>query len=66
VRSTVASLEAVSTRQQVAKSPALRPPLAAPSPQLALAGPTDARGQLRYLHHRVAGASTPHSRDMLR
>jgi len=66
VRSTVASLEAVSTRQQVAMSPALRPALAAPSPQLALAGPTDARGQLRYLHHRVAGASTPHSRDMLR
>lgn len=66
VRSTVASLETVSTRQQVAMSPAMRPALAAPSPQLALAGPTDARGQLRYLHHRVAGASTPHSRDMLR
>ena len=66
VRSTVASLEAVSTRQQVAMSPVMRPALAAPSPQLALAGPTDARGQLRYLHHRVAGASTPHSRDMLR
>jgi type IV secretion system protein VirB6 len=66
VRSTVASLETVSTRQQVAMSPAMRPALAAPSPQLALAGPTDARGQLRYLYHRVAGASTPHSRDMLR
>lgn len=66
VRSTVASLETISTRQHIAMSPAIQPALAAPSARLALAGPSDARNQLRYLHHRVAGASTPHSRDMLR
>jgi len=38
----------------------------APAPQLALAGPKDAREQLRYLHHRVAGVSNTHSREMLR
>jgi hypothetical protein len=41
--------------------------LAAPTPQLALAGPADARSQIRYLHHRVAGASNNNvSREMLR
>jgi len=66
VRSTVASLETFSSSRRLALASAA--PLALPArvPQLALAGPKDARGQLRYLHHRVAGASTPQSRDMLR
>ena len=66
VRSTVASLEnASSTHRLLTSSPALAA-IAGPSPQLALAGPSDARNQLRYLHHRVAGVVTPHSREMLR
>ena len=31
-----------------------------------LAAPTDARNQLRYLHHRVAGVSNNVSKEMLR
>src|SRR5438067_6541585 len=65
VRSTVASLEnASSTHRLLTSSPALTA-IAGPAPQLALAGPSDARNQLRYLHHRVAGVVTPHSREML-
>jgi type IV secretion system protein VirB6 len=67
VRSTVASLEQLSSSRHVSVRTAMQsaalPGLVS---QLALAGPNDARGQLRYLHHRVAGASTPQSRDMLR
>jgi type IV secretion system protein VirB6 len=66
VRSTVASLETMSSTHRVATSLAMQPALPAPAPQLALAGPNDARGQLRYLHHRVAGASNNVSREMLR
>lgn len=66
VRSTVASLETFSSSQRLALASAAPLALPAQVPQLALAGPKDARGQLRYLHHRVAGASTPQSRDMLR
>jgi type IV secretion system protein VirB6 len=66
VRSTVQSLETMSSSQRVATSLAMQPALPAPAPQLALAGPNDARGQLRYLHHRVAGASNNVSREMLR
>jgi type IV secretion system protein VirB6 len=67
VRSTVASLETMSAMQRL-PTPAVAS-LAAPAPapqQLALAGPVDARSQLRYLHHRVAGASNPVSKEMLR
>lgn len=67
VRSTVASLETMASTHRL--SAPLTTPLAvpAPVPQLSLAGPSDARGQLRYLHHRVAGTSTtPVSREMLR
>ena len=66
VRSTVASLESISSSRQLALSAAAPLAIGGPVPQLAQVGPKDARGQLRYLHHRVAGASTPHSRDMLR
>lgn len=66
VWSTVASLETFSSSQRLALASAAPLALPAQVPQLALAGPKDARGQLRYLHHRVAGASTPQSRDMLR
>lgn len=67
VRSTVASLETTATSYRVATTAALQPALPAPAPRPAQAGPRDARNQLRYLHHRVAGASsnTP-SREMLR
>lgn len=66
VRSTVASLEQISSSRHVSIHTAAQSALPAAAPQFALAGPNDARGQLRYLHHRVAGASTPQSRDMLR
>jgi type IV secretion system protein VirB6 len=66
VRSTVASLETMSSSHRLALQPASPLAMPAPAPRLALAGPSDARGQLRYLHHRVAGASTTHSREMLR
>ncbi|MFL6726269.1 MAG: type IV secretion system protein [Sphingomicrobium sp.] len=66
VRSTVASLETQALTQRVAAAAALQPAVLAPVPQLALAGPNDARGQLRYLHHRVGGVSNNVSREMLR
>lgn len=66
VRSTVASLETISSSHRVATSLAMQPALAAPAQQFALTGPNDARGQLRYLHHRVAGASNNVSREMPR
>jgi type IV secretion system protein VirB6 len=67
VRSTVASLETLSASHRL-PAPALAGlTAAAAAPQLALAGPADARSQLRYLHHRVAGASNNNvSREMLR
>jgi type IV secretion system protein VirB6 len=65
VRSTVASLETnSSTHQLLTSSPALAA-VAAPMPRLALAGPNDARGQMRYLHHRVAGVTSTQSREMM-
>jgi type IV secretion system protein VirB6 len=65
VRSTVASLETNnSTHRLLTSSPALAA-VAAPMPRLALAGPNDARGQMRYLHHRVAGVASTQSREML-
>lgn len=72
VRSTVASLEThgASSHRIAANAMAALPApalLQAPVPQLSAATtPSDARSQLRYLHHRVAGPSTPVSREMLR
>jgi type IV secretion system protein VirB6 len=66
VRSTVASLETVSAAHRFAAPAAAPLAMPAPMPQLSLAGPSDARGQLRYLHHRVAGASNNVSREMIR
>jgi type IV secretion system protein VirB6 len=66
VRSTVASLETMSSSHRVALQAAVQPAIPAPVPQLALAGPSDARGQMRYLHHRVAGVSNPVSKEMYR
>jgi type IV secretion system protein VirB6 len=66
VRSTVASLENSSSSHRLLTSGAALVAIAAPAPRPALAGPSDARNQLRYLHHRVAGAATPQSREMFR
>jgi type IV secretion system protein VirB6 len=66
VRSTVASIETMSSSRHIAVQSALQSSLAAPQPQLALAGPNDARSQLRYLHHRAAGVSNNVSREMMR
>ena len=67
VRSTVASLETMAATHRV-RLPSVAPlAMPAPVPQLSLAGPSDALGQLRYLHHRVGGASNNKvSREMLR
>jgi hypothetical protein len=45
---------------------AARLAIPAPAPVPSLAAPADARNQLRYLHHRVAGVSNNVSREMLR
>ena len=66
VRSTVASLETMSSSHRVALQSAVQPAIPAPAPQLALAGPSDARSQMRYLHHRVAGVSNNVSKEMFR
>jgi type IV secretion system protein VirB6 len=66
VRTTVASLENSSSSHRLLTSGAALAAIAAPAPRPALAGPNDVRNQLRYLHHRVAGAATPHSREMFR
>ena len=67
VRSTVASLEMMTSTQRLTGPAAMPLAMPAPVPQLGLPGPNDARGQMRYLHHRVAGASTNNvSREMLR
>jgi type IV secretion system protein VirB6 len=66
VRSTVASLETMASSHRLTAPAMARLAMPAPAPVPALAAPNDARGQLRYLHHRVAGASTKDSREMLR
>ena len=66
VRSTVASLETTASSHRLPAPAMARLAVPAPAPVPALSGPNDARGQLRYLHHRVAGASTKDSREMLR
>src|SRR5438270_6858299 len=66
VRSAVTSLEtASSTHRVLTSSPALASIAASPA-RLAIAGPNDARSQLRYLHHRVGGVANSTSREMLR
>lgn len=66
VRSTVASIEAMSSAGRLPAPAMARLAMPAPAPVPSLPGPNDARDQLRYLHHRVAGASTNNSREMLR
>jgi type IV secretion system protein VirB6 len=66
VRSTVASLEVMSSNHRLSAPAVARLAMHAPGPIPALAGPNDARGQLRYLHHRVGGVSNNASREMLR
>ncbi len=68
VRNTVASIEATATSHRISTSAAMQSSaLPAPTSQRAIAGPQGARSQLRYLHHRVAGApNNPLSREMLR
>ena len=66
VRSTVASLEMMSATQR-SVAPALLPAaISAPVAQLSFVAPSDARSQLRYLHHRVAGVPNSASKEMLR
>ena len=66
VRSAVTSLEtSSSTHRMLTSSPAYGA-IAAPTARLAIAGPNDARSQLRYLHHRVGGVANTTSREMLR
>ena len=66
VRSTVASLEVMTSSQRLPMPSAapLAIPTAAQVP--ALLGPSDARDQLRYLHHRVSGAPNHASREIVR
>lgn len=66
VRSTVASLETISSTQRLALHSAAPLASAAPVGQLGFAGPSDARGQLRFLHHRVAAVANNPSREMVR
>ena len=66
VRSTVASLETASASHRLPPPAAARLAIPAPAPVPALAGPTDARTQLRYLHHRVGGASNNVPKEMIR
>jgi type IV secretion system protein VirB6 len=66
VRSTVASIETISSTQRLALHSAASLPAPAPMPQLGFAGAADARGQLRFLHHRVAAVASNPSREMVR
>ena len=66
VRSAVASIEASTSGHRLAASAVARLAVPASAPVPALAGPSDARSQMRYLHHRVAGVSNNVSREMLR
>jgi len=67
VRSTVASLETMSASHRLPPPVAARLAIPAPQPVPAIAGPADAKSQLRYLHHRVAGVSNNNvSRETLR
>ena len=66
VRSTVASLETMTSSHRLAPPVAARLAIPAPAPVPSLPAPSDVRNQLRYLHHRVAGVSNNASREMLR
>jgi hypothetical protein len=66
VRSTVASIETAALSHRMATPATPRLAMPAPVSPLSLQGPSDARGQLRYLHHRVSGVPTNVSREMLR
>lgn len=67
VRTTVASLETTSTSHRISTTAALQSALPAPASSGSSNGSQDVRSQLRYLHHRVAGASNNNvTRDMLR
>jgi len=66
VRSTVASLETISSSQRVSVLTQASLPAPAPVPQLSFAGGGGARDQLRYLHHRVGAVPNNHSREMVR
>jgi type IV secretion system protein VirB6 len=67
VRSTVASLEVMTSSQRLALPSGAPLAMPGPAPVPALAGgPNDARGQLRYLHHRVAGVPNHASREIVR
>ena len=67
VRSTVASIEAASMSSRL-PAPAMARIAALPATAAvpALPGPSDARGHMRYLHHRVAGAPNNVSREIFR
>jgi type IV secretion system protein VirB6 len=66
VRSAVASIEAATSIHRLPAPAAARLAVPAMAPVPALAAPNDARSQMRYLHHRVAGVSNTVSREMLR
>jgi type IV secretion system protein VirB6 len=66
VRSAVASIEAATSIHRLPAPAAARLAMPATAPVPALAAPNDARSQMRYLHHRVAGVSNTVSREMLR
>jgi type IV secretion system protein VirB6 len=66
VRSAVTSLETMSSTHRVLTSSPALAAVGTSAQRLALAGPADARNQLRYLHHRVAGVASTQSREMLR
>jgi len=66
VRSAVTSLETMSSTHRVLTSSPALAAVAGPAQRLALAGPSDVRSQLRYLHHRVGGVANSTSREMLR
>jgi len=67
VRTTVASLETTATSHRISTTAALQSALPAPASSGSSNGSQDVRSQLRYLHHRVAGASNNNvTRDMLR
>lgn len=66
VRSTVASLETMAATHRIAAPMVAPVAMPAPVPQLSFAGASDARGQLRYLHHRVGGAPHNVSREFVR
>lgn len=66
VRSTVASLETISSTQRLALPPASPLASAAALAQPSFTGRSDARGQLRFLHHRVAAVANNPSREMVR